>query len=377
MRVLLLAHASSAHTIKWVRSLSARGIEIVLFSLTPVDRSIYKDSSSVRIYTGIERVKKSHSLQSKIKYFRAFPQLLGVIRETKPDILHAHYATSYGLLGALSGFQPFVLSVWGSDVFDFPKISPLHTAILKYNLSRACRILSTSRVMAEETSKYIKKEIEVTPFGVDLQRFQPRESNEILTDGIIQIGTVKALEETYGIEYLIRAFKVVVDRNPGVPIRLLIIGGGSLELPLKKLTHELRISDLVVFQGRVSFDEVPKFHTAITIAVYLSLMESFGVSVLEAQACGNPVVVSNVGGLPEIVEDGITGFVVQTKDVEAAAEAIERLVIDSGLRKRMGDAARKHVENKYDWEKNVEQMVNIYKTVFQSIKSHSVQDSKG
>lgn len=135
-----------------------------------------------------------------------------VITEFKPDILHAHYASSYGLLGALSGFHPYIISVCGSDVFDFPNTSFLHKIVLKYNLSVADKILSTSNVMAIETSKYTNKEIIVTPFGIDLDKFKPLSVKTIFNKENIVIGTITILEEKYGIEYLIRAFAIVKNK---------------------------------------------------------------------------------------------------------------------------------------------------------------------
>ena len=96
-----------------------------------------------------------------------------ILKTFKPQLLHANYATSYGLLGAMTGFHPFVLSVWGSDVFTFPKKSFAHKMLFKYNLNKADKILSTSRFMSQEISKYTSKKIEITPFGVDLEKFYP------------------------------------------------------------------------------------------------------------------------------------------------------------------------------------------------------------
>jgi glycosyltransferase involved in cell wall biosynthesis len=98
----------------------------------------------------------------------------------------------------------------------------------------------------------------------------------------------------------------------------------------------------------------------IDISVIVSNQESFGVSVIEAGACENPVVVSNVGGLPEVVEDGVTGIIVPAKNPIATADAIEKLILDKSLRESMGKAGRKRVEALYKWENNVEQMMEIY-----------------
>src|SRR5690606_14690363 len=116
-------------------------------------------------------------------------------------ILHAHYATSYGLIGALSGFKPFVLSVWGADVYDFPRRSKLHKKLFQYNLKKADLILSTSEIMRNELKKYTAKEVLVTPFGVDTSVFCKKDIAE-KDNSVINIGTIKSLEEKYGIIYI-------------------------------------------------------------------------------------------------------------------------------------------------------------------------------
>ncbi len=119
-----------------------------------------------------------HSLkgipQWKIGYLTALFQVRKLVAQIKPDIVHAHYASGYGLLGAMVNFHPYIISVWGSDIFDFPKKSAVHRKVLQHNLSKADYICSTSHIMAGEIKKYInKKEIVITPFGVDCGKFKP------------------------------------------------------------------------------------------------------------------------------------------------------------------------------------------------------------
>jgi glycosyltransferase involved in cell wall biosynthesis len=366
MRVLLLSAPESSHTQKWTKSLADQGIKICIFGLSTCDHSIYQSYPNIRLRT----LNFSHSIIranigsfSKLRYLSARSTLKKTIAEFKPDILHAHFATSYGLLGALSGFHPYIISVWGSDVYDFPLKSVLHKGLIKYNLSQADRVLSTSHVMAEETRKYTTKPIEVTPFGIDTDLFKPQPVKSLFEAKDIVIGTVKTLERKYGIDYLIRAFKLLKQKHPGLPLKLLIVGGGSQEKYLKSLTDELELSQDTVFTGRVSYDEVPSYHNMLTIFVALSTQESFGVAVIEASACEKPVVVAKVGGLPEVVEDGVTGFVVPPRSPEQAAAAIEQLICDEALRQKMGQQGRERVKRLYNWPDNVAQMIDIYRRV--------------
>lgn len=363
MKLLLLSNPNSVHTIKWAKSLAKNNIDIIIFGLGDLVVKDYEGILNIKVKTLNETVTRDEGAFSKLRYLKALPLLKKIIKDFEPDIVHAHYATSYGLLGALSGFHPFVLSVWGSDVFSFPLKSPFHKMMLKYNLKRADKILSTSHVMAKETKLYTNKEIEVTPFGINMQQFRPMEVESLFDKDDIVIGTIKALEEKYGVEYLIKAFKIVSDKHPNLSLKLLIVGGGSLEDSLKSLTKELNIEEKTIFAGKVPFEDVPKYHNMLSVSVSVSNSESFGVAIIEASSCAKPVVVSDVGGLPEVVEDEVSGLVVPPRDPEKTAEAIEELILDENLRQEIGQNGRKRVERLYNWDENVKQMVRIYEDI--------------
>ena len=368
MKILLLSNPDSSHTLKWARSLALSGQEIMVFGLHKYASETYatfKNIKVVSIDSDTSITDSDEGNKRKLVYLKALPLLKQVIKAFGPDIVHAHYATSYGLLGALCGFRPYLLSVWGSDVFSFPNLSFLHRWLVRFNLSRADKVLSTSHVMALETNQYTAKPIEVTPFGIDLSVFKPETVVSPFAPEDIVVGTIKTLEEKYGIEYLIRAFHHVRCRHPELPLKLLIVGGGSLEQNLKTLTRELKLDDCTKFTGRVPFDDIQKYHNMLSVSVFVSVCssESFGVAILESCGCEKPVIVSNIGGLPEVVEDNITGIVVPPRDVAATANAIERLVLDVELRSLMGRAGRARVQRLYDWNANVTQMINIYETI--------------
>ncbi len=360
MKVILLADSNSTHTIKWALSLSKRGINIYIFSLSKLIVNSYKNSKNIEIKSANQIVKYEEGKLSKIKYLKIVPILKEYISKVQPDVVHAHYASSYGLLGALSKFHPFVISVWGSDVFDFPNNSIIHKNILKINLRKADKILSTSKVMATETQQYTNKPIEITPFGIDTKQFAKKTVKSIFNKNDIIVGTIKSLEPVYGIEHLINAFKIVSDKHPKIPLKLLIIGGGSQEKKLKLLVKDLNIEDQTIFVGKILHSEVPRYLNMLSIFVALSNKESFGVSIIEASACKLPVVVSNVGGLPEVVENKKSGYIVPAQNPEQAAKKIEMLVLDSELRQSMGDFGREWVKRTYNWTDNVDQMISIY-----------------
>ncbi|MGI6394841.1 MAG: glycosyltransferase [bacterium] len=369
MKIFFLSDGSSIHTRKWVNSLIESGLTIHLFSLSRFNTNDYPSKNFSYTSYDIQRRVSACAGLGKINYLRVLRSLKKEIKEFAPDIVHAHFASSYGLLGALSGFHPFIVSVWGYDIFDFPEKSFIHKMVIKYNLSKADKILSTSNVMAKKTALYTEKEVTVTPFGIDLNVFKKEKvSRKELTpfnDSDVVIGTVKLLEKKYGINYLIEAFSDVSGKHPDIPLKLLIVGGGSEKESLEKMVENLGLKEKVHFTGMVPHNSVQLYHKIIDVFAALSIYdsESFGVAIVEAGACENPVVVSDAGGLPEVVDDGVTGFVVERKNSSATAKELEKLVIDEELRSRMGTAGRKRVEKLYDWKENVLQMLEIYKNI--------------
>lgn len=367
MRILLLSDLNSPHTVKWARALAEQGLAIRLFGFTRCRHNFYEGYNNIYYDTlGVENtiVANTDVVLPKLQYLKAMPQVRQIIRHFKPDILHAHFVTSYGLLGAAIGFHPYVLSAWGSDVMVFPQKSPLHRALVRFNLGRADKILSTSEAMARQINQYTQKRVEVTPFGIDLELFRPQQvKNDLFDKDDIVIGTVKSLYEHYGVDTLLQAFALLKSKHPALPLKLLIVGSGPLAQPLRTMAERLELGQSVTFTGHVDHDKVPDYHNLLSIYVALSNTESFGVAVIEAAACGKPVVVSDVGGLPEVVEDGVTGFIVPARNPEQAVVALEKLILDKTLRQRMGQAGRERVKISYNWNNNVAQMIDIYHRV--------------
>lgn len=360
-RLLLIADFTSTHTQKWTLSLAGKGIEMAVFSMSAVDEK-YLNISTVRFFGNMPR-NKYYRKDYRWRLMGSLPELRKAIKAFKPHIVHAHYATSNGLLGALSGFHPFILSVWGSDVFDFPQKSPLHKALLKFNLRKADRICSTGKIMAKETALYTDKEISVVPFGVNLNAFKPFYSPSGFPEGTIVMGSVKAIEKIYGHQYLIEAFRLIKSRIQNIPLKLVLVGDGAFRKTLRKKVTDYGLEKDIIFKGFIDPCQIPENENKFTIAVFPSLRESFGVSALEASACEKPVVATNVGGHAEVVEDGVTGILVPPVDAVALADALEKLIKDENLRLRLGKQGRERVEKYYNWDKNVDEMISIYEKV--------------
>ena len=367
MKVLMMADARSVHTRRWAVSLQKEGVDIVLYSLYPSPDSFFSEHG-IRLYVfELFGYKKKSGAGARISQIlmhrRAVGDLKSVIAREKPDILHAHYATSFGLVAALTGFHPFIISVWGSDVYEFPFQSLINRKSVELVFRRADRVLSTSGVMAVQTRKFTSKSVDITPFGVDTALFVPLDSDH--SDTFV-VGNVKTLAPKYGIDVLIRAFRIVLDSNPGRKLSLVIIGDGPCRDEYTGLVSDLGMSDKVTFLGKVLNDRLPEYYNSFSVAVSLSDAESFGVVAVEAMSCACPVVVSDAEGFTEVVEDRVTGFIVPKRNPEAAAAAIQRFIDNPALRGTMGKAGRRRVEERYDWHACVLKMIHIYEDVRES-----------
>lgn len=356
MRIAFLAARKVIHTVKWVNEFARRGHEVHLITMhdggDPLEESVH-----VHVLP----------FAPPVGYYLNAPVTRKLLRELKPDVVNAHYASGYGTLARLSGYRPLLLSVWGSDVYDFPYKSFVHRALIRRNLAAADRIASTSHAMKQQTERLYRPKypIAVTPFGVDCTKFSPRQNGR--TSSVFRIGTVKALKPKYGIDDLIRAFALARDAGLGAS-ELIIAGEGPQEAELRELAQTLGVAESVRFLGRVAHAEVPKVLNSLDVFVALSILdsESFGVAVVEASACGLPVVVSDVGGLPEVVVHGSSGFIVPKRDPAAAAARILELARDEGLRNSMGSWGRQFILSKYEWSHTADEMEEVLTSVARS-----------
>ena len=227
----------------------------------------------------------------------------------------------------------------------------------------------------------VKKErIVIIPPGVDLARFYPipqDEAKEAINIScknsmLLFVGRIEPLK---GLPNLIRALDLI--RQSGNPVSncycLVVIGGDpdasadtmSEEMArVKGLCKELGVDDLVVFVGKKAQETLPYYYSAADILIMPSYYESFGMVALEAMACGTPVIASQVGGLPFVVQNGITGFVVPGGSPEALTKTLIKLMTQPDLRAKMGQQAANYALN-YSWELISKRIADTYATMLQ------------
>ncbi|KJY90472.1 glycosyltransferase family 4 protein [Pseudoalteromonas piscicida] len=358
MKIVLLASAYSIHTQRWANGLSKRGVKVYVVSQ---HKPLPGYLDSVILYT--------FPYRGLLGYFTMIPKVKKLLLNLNPDLINAHYASGYGTTARFSKVAPLLLSVWGSDVYQFPAKSFIHKWLVRKNLDFADAVASTSQAMAIQTRTIAPSlgQIHITPFGVSIDKLDVTKRR--LQNSPIIIGTVKSLEYVYGIDILLKSFALLrekllrIDSAYENRLQLRIIGGGGLQKDLESLALKIGIREKVTFVGRVDHSCVNGELDKLDVFAALSREESFGVAVIEASMMAKPVVVSNVGGLPEVVMDKVTGLVVPSNSPEHAADALMQLVLDQELRIRLGMAGKKFVSNKYSWDACLQNMIEVYKSV--------------
>ncbi len=284
------------------------------------------------------------------------------------DVYHANHfgLAAYGLL--MAGAAPFVFTSHNPFlVSDFPVAeSRIDRALQPRVFNGADAVVALSRREEELLRKRFalgdNVNFSVIPNGLDLGLYGPpeRECNEVL-----EVVTAGQLVEYKGLEYLLRAAARIAATFP--TLRVAFIGyRHDLQASLERLAAELGIVDRIRFEGPYRTPELVRRYQECAVYVQPSLAECFPVTVLEAMACGRPIVATNVGGVAEQLGDA--GLVVPARDVEALASALGRLLSDEQERRRLGEAALARCRDLYDGRRVAALHVSLYEELAESYR---------
>jgi glycosyltransferase involved in cell wall biosynthesis len=245
------------------------------------------------------------------------------------DLVHAHWLPS--ALPALATGKPFVVQLWGTDVELAKRASWGARRLVR----RAQGAIVASHALAADARELGAREVWVVPSGVAIPNdvAEPAEPPHVLYAG--------RLSEEKGVREL-------ADATAGLP--LVVVGDGPLGALFPDAAGFVPPAGLGAYYERASLVVCP------------SRREGYGVVAREAMAYGRPVIASSVGGLVDAVEDGVTGLLVPPRDPRALREAIERLLADAELRRRLGDAARERARVRFSWEAATAAAIAVYGT---------------
>ncbi len=364
MRICYIASiGATGHADRWMRYFADSGHEVHLISSGAApDEGI----PNVKLHL-LKRFDPHNRMVSYL--INALPmviQLKKTISNIKPDVLHAHSVEDIALMGAISGFHPFVVTPWGSDVLVAPRESRMSKWRVKYSLKRADLITCDAEHIKGPLIELgaNPRKIKIVCFGVDVQKFKPGVINESLRKelGITNspvVMTCRRLDPNCDIVSLITSIPLVLAEIPEASF--VIIGRGSEEEKLKELTSSLNIAESVRFIGWVPHDELPRYLTAADIYVSTALSDAgIAASTAEAMSCGLPVIITDFGDNRKWVEDGVNGFLIPLRAPEVLASRIIHLLKHEDDRKKFGRANRQVIEERNNWAKEMEKMGVLY-----------------
>jgi len=298
-------------------------------------------------------------------------KMVAVAHKHKLDLLHVHYAVPHATAALLAAdiarkqgrrTPHVVTTLHGTDITLLgrdPNLGP----IIKYSIESSCGVTAVSESLRKETIQVLRtrKPIQVVynfyrPAAPGPSRAQVRRSLKLKDSDFVLIH-MSNLRPVKRFPDVLRVLAQVKDLQR---VKLLILAGGPFD-EYKPLARELGIMDKLVVRNNVV--DIENYVNAADAGLYTSEKESFGMGVLETMSCAKPVVATSVGGVPEIVQDGRTGFLAKLGDIRSMARDVRKLEADPGLAACMGQAAQLRAQQEFSAEKSVARYLEYYRHV--------------
>ena len=308
---------------------------------------------------------------------RAYLRLRELMSRERYDIIHDNQTLGYGLLLAKSLGVPIVATIHHPISVDMAaSLAEVKSWLTRFRRTifysflimqgvvsrRMDRVVTVSKTSAEDAIRAFKlrqDRVRIVHNGIDTGIFRRLDHVEKEPNSLVIVG--KTEDRKKGVHLLLKAVQLLKD---DVDVKVKVVGKQDADDGYRrKLVQELGIGDRVTFTGHVGADKLAQLYSSAEIAVTASLYEGFGLPAAEAMACGTPVIATRAGALPEIVGEHGTGILVPPADPPALAAAIKRLLADKQLRQRMGDAARKRIEESFSWEGAARKTLEVYQEV--------------
>lgn len=365
------------HTYNLARALAELGCKVYYVTDITNEARFSKNVTIFRTYAprmkfqaGFHEWVFNHGIGGVLS-FRA--SLLALIRKRFDfDVVHVHGNLSGLLISMVNQRSPLVFTVHNPTPWMCTYKSPYEQMFreVAYGLIDANVMRNVDHVIAVSSSLRddvvsrwgipIEK-ITVVPSGVDTDIFCPATPEVSYIKAKYHIDSryclfVGQLRSRKGVDYLLRAFSNQGDKR----IRCVVVGDGPERRKLFEMAEDLGLGDRVIFTGAVPFEDLLKLYSEAEFFILPTLAEGLPLVILEAFASGLPVISTNVGGIPEIVEDGHNGFIVPPRDVVALSECIKVLAENQKLRKKMGETARGKAVERFAWRAVARKTLSVY-----------------
>lgn len=374
----------AAYTSSIAKTISNMGHNVIVMTSDTEGRMNTSNNENFKIKY-ISTIKTT-PFESFLFNIRAKKALLDLLKSDKIDIIHQTYDYNTFPISKKKIKVPIVATIH-HPFKDERKIIKANMSFIEYLnylsrrrlhylekmqkklCERADKIISVSTYTARSIIKEYgipADKLEVIPNGVDINRFNPnvngykmRKKWNIHSEPIVLF--VGRLDYNKGVRYLIEAFsKIIKDICDA---KLVIVGQGPTINNIKYLINKYNLEKSVKLVGRVSDEELPKAYNASNIIVLPSLMEGFGISLLESMACGKPCIATRAGGVEDVILNGKTGFIVTPADSDSLYQAINDLLIDDDLVQEFGRNCRKRVDEYFTWDNIGKRTLAVYEKV--------------
>lgn len=353
MKICFLADSESIHTKRWCNHFVEKGhdVSLISFKSTCYIQNIkfyYVDAGGIMVKGGNWKVLLKATEIKKI------------VNKISPDILHAHYATSYGVVGAMINYHPYIITALGSDVLISPQKSFVYRLLLKYAFKKANWIT----VMADHMKFPVLKlgnfnaKTDVVPFGIDTKLFNPQD--RVLDKNKFVITSTRNFEDVYNIPHLLRSVAKIYSQINGIELNL--IGDGTKRKDIEELVKKLGLEKITTFYGRLSQPEIVQILKHTNVFVSVSLSDGNNISLNEAMACGCLPIVTDIPANTQWVTNQENGFLVDVDDVDGLADLLLKTFKDfDKLSSKAFDLNQKIIADKADWYKNLKIVEDKYK----------------
>jgi len=357
------------------QALAGRGHEIhfiaysLPFRLSQVTENIYFHEVSVNRYPLFDFPPYALSLTSK---------MVDVAKYEKLDLLHVHYAIPHATSAVLardilkqqSRRIPIVTTLHGTDITIVGQDAS-YTPVVTYSINASDGVTAVSNFLRKETydAFEIKVPIEVIPNFIDTKNFY-RLKKKHFRGAICEadqkvIVHVSNFRRVKNVSHVVKTFHRILQA--GIPAKLLLVGDGPDRSNVEQLSRDLGIQENVRFLGKQ--DPIQEILSISDLFLLTSGSEAFGLAPLEAMACNVPVVCSDIGGLPELVEGSGAGYLCPVGNIDAFAESSIKILTDEQLHAQMSEQAREYVIRNFDTQTIVSMYEDYYKKVLAETSS--------